>query len=126
MGARSVKFYPDPNSVSRFQSNDIPIFRLADVYLMQARIHIAHSNGSMTTAQLTCSIKSRRRAKAPEVTTITLQDILDERGRELAWEGWRRTDLIRYGRYENAWGFKTGSESIKRRLYPIPALQKLF
>lgn len=121
MGARSVKFYPDPNSVSRFQNNDIPVFRLADVYLMQAEA-ILRNNGSMTTA-VDLFNKVRRRSKAPEVTTITLQDILDERGRELAWEGWRRNDLIRYGQWEKAWGFKAGGESISRRLYPIPATE---
>ncbi len=118
-GARSVKFYPDPNSVSRYQNNDIPVLRLADVYLMQAEA-ILRNNGNAATA-VNLFNKVRRRAKAPEVAAITLQDILDERGRELAWECWRRNDLIRFGKWENAWGFKTGGEPISRRLFPIPA-----
>ncbi|BAV07828.1 Starch-binding associating with outer membrane [Filimonas lacunae] len=120
-GARSVKFYPDPNAVNRNQNNDIPILRLADVYLMQAEA-ILRSNGDAATA-VSFFNKVRARAKAPQVNSITLNDILDERGRELAWECWRRNDLIRFGKWEGAWGFKTGNESINLRIFPIPATE---
>ncbi|MDI6403033.1 RagB/SusD family nutrient uptake outer membrane protein, partial [Balneolaceae bacterium ANBcel3] len=60
---------------------------------------------------------------------LTLDFILDERARELYWEGHRRTDLIRYGYFTSgdyvwAWkgGVKDGSASADyRNLYPIPA-----
>jgi starch-binding outer membrane protein, SusD/RagB family len=120
-GVRSVKFYPDPNSVGRYQNNDIPIFRLADVYLMQAEA-ILRNNGDAATA-IALFNKVRTRAKAPVVTSLTLNDILDERGRELAWECWRRNDLIRFGKWEAAWGFKAGGEPVTRRLFPIPATE---
>lgn len=120
-GARSVKFYPDPNSVSRYQNNDIPVLRLADVYLMQAEA-LLRNNGDAATA-ITLFNKVRSRAKAPEATSLTLNDILDERGRELAWECWRRNDLIRFGKWEDAWGLKAGGEAITRRLFPIPATE---
>jgi hypothetical protein len=56
---------------------------------------------------------------------VTLQDVLDERGRELIAEMWRRQDLIRFGQFENDWGFKNEvNPSAKtdkwRRLLPIP------
>jgi hypothetical protein len=120
-GARSIKFYPDPNAVNRYQNNDIPVLRLADVYLMQAEALLR--NGGSTATAVELFNKVRARVNAPAVTSITLQDILDERGRELAWEGWRRNDLIRFGKWEGSWGFKTGGESTTRRLFPIPATE---
>ncbi|WP_432710076.1 RagB/SusD family nutrient uptake outer membrane protein, partial [Pedobacter sp.] len=59
----------------------------------------------------------------PLLSTLTLDLLLEERGRELAWEGWRRNDLIRFGKYENAWGFKKGNEGVHRRIFPIPATE---
>lgn len=120
-GARSVKFYPDPNSVSRYQNNDIPVLRLADVYLMQAEA-ILRNDGNVDDAVALVN-KVRDRVHAPEVSSITLDALLDERGRELAWEGWRRNDLIRFGKFEGKWGFKAGGEAVSRRLFPIPTTE---
>ncbi|NQX39617.1 Starch-binding associating with outer membrane [Pedobacter steynii] len=122
-GVRSIKFYPDPNTNSgtRFQNNDMPIFRLADVYLLKAEA-LLRTGGSM--AEVVGLVnKVRVRAKAGEITTITLDGILEERGRELAWEGWRRNDLIRFGKYQGKWGFKAGNEGASRDIFPIPATE---
>jgi hypothetical protein len=58
------------------------------------------------------------------VGTPTLQDILDERAREFADESWRRNDLIRYGKFEDNWGFKSlyaaGFTEKFRRIFPVP------
>lgn len=121
-GARSVKYYPDPNTIDRHANNDMPIFRLADVYLMQAEAILR--NGGAESDAVTLVNKIRKRVNAPEVSTITLDQLLDERGRELAWEGWRRNDLIRFGKYEGKWGFKAGNEDIRRRLFPIPSQER--
>lgn len=122
-GVRSIKFYPDPNtnSSTRYQNNDMPIFRLGDVYLLKAEA-LLRSGGSAEEA-LKLLNKIRVRSKAPELTAITLNEILDERGRELAWEGWRRNDLIRFGKYQGKWGFKNGNEGADRDLFPIPATE---
>ncbi|MNQ94565.1 SusD family protein [compost metagenome] len=122
-GVRSIKYYPDPNTNSgtRFQGNDMPVFRLADVYLLKAEA-LLRTGGSMTEAVGLVN-KVRVRAKAGEITTITLDGILEERGRELAWEGWRRNDLIRFGKYQGKWGFKTGNEGASRDIFPIPATE---
>ena len=123
MGVRSIKYYPDPNtnSSTRFQNNDMPVFRLADVYLMKAEALLRQ--GANTGEALTLVNQVRTRAKAPALSTLTLDLLLEERGRELAWEGWRRNDLIRFGKYENAWGFKKGNEGAHRRIFPIPATE---
>ncbi|WP_316800538.1 RagB/SusD family nutrient uptake outer membrane protein [Pedobacter frigidisoli] len=122
-GVRSIKFYPDPNtnSSTRFQNNDMPIFRLADVYLLKAEA-LLRTGGSVTDA-VSLVNRVRTRVKAPLVTTITLDGILEERGRELAWEGWRRNDLIRFGKYQGKWGFKAGNEGAARDIFPIPATE---
>lgn len=122
-GVRSIKFYPDPktNSSTRNQNNDMPVFRLGDVYLLKAEALI-RSGGSNGDA-LDLVNKIRVRAKAPILTAITLDQMLDERGRELAWEGWRRNDLIRFGKYQGKWGFKAGNEGKDRELFPIPATE---
>lgn len=122
-GVRSVKYAPDPNtnSSTRFQNNDMPVLRLADVYLMQAEALLRQGGSSADALELVNKV--RVRAKAPILNSVTLEDIFVERGRELAWEGWRRNDLIRYGKYENAWQFKKGNEGVYRRIFPIPATE---
>jgi hypothetical protein len=128
-GVRSVKFYPDRNAnpSTRYQNNDMPMFRLADVILMKAEAILRGAapttvKGEMQTPTVLMN-KIRTRVKAPQVTTVTLQALLDERARELAWEGWRRNDLIRFGQYEKAWGFKTATAEVSRRIFPVPAVE---
>ena len=48
--------------------------------------------------------------------------LLDERGRELYWEGWRRNDQIRFGTFTGSWEFKNASSDGHEVLYPIPSL----
>jgi hypothetical protein len=52
------------------------------------------------------------------IATLTLDELLNERGRELAWEGHRRQDLIRFGKWQNAWFGKPVTPEYKE-LYPI-------
>ncbi len=122
-GVRSIKYFPDPNtnSSTRFQNNDMPVFRLADVQLMKAEA-LLRSGGDINTA-ITLVNNIRSRAKAPLLNTLSLDDILKERGREFAWEAWRRNDLIRFGRYEGKWAFKPGNEGEHLRIFPIPATE---
>lgn len=124
-GVRSIKFYPDKNANTqdRYQGNDFPVLRLADVMLMKAEAILRGAaptviNGEMQTADVLVT-KIRTRAKTTAATGVTLNDLLEERAREMAWEGWRRNDLIRFGKFEDKWGFKDNDESY-RRLYPIP------
>ncbi|WP_291910144.1 RagB/SusD family nutrient uptake outer membrane protein [Chitinophaga sp. CB10] len=127
-GVRSIKYYPDKNThpSTRNSNNDVPVFRLADVLMMKAEAILRGATatavaGEMQTPDVLVN-KIRTRVKAPAVTNITLEELLEERAREFAWEAWRRNDLIRFGKYEDAWGFKTNAETF-RRIYPIPATE---
>jgi hypothetical protein len=127
-GIRSIKYYPDKNAnpSTRYQNNDVPVFRLADVMMMKAEAVLRGATATTVKGELQTPVvlfnKIRSRAKAPTVTAVTLADILPERAREFAWEAWRRNDLIRFGKYEGAWGFKTSTD-ITRRIYPVPTTE---
>lgn len=125
MGYRNLKFYPSPSSTTNWQSNDMPILRYADIVLMKAEAILrgATATNGQTAASLVNEI--RNCAGAPEVTAITLDELLDERAREFSDENWRRNDLIRFGKFEEDWGFKSAiyNKSNKdkyRRIYPVP------
>ena len=117
------------DTAKNFCDADIPLFRLADIYLMYAEATLRGGNGNTATAlQYINSIRTRAGYTTP-LSSINLDFILDERGRELGWEMTRRTDLIRYGRFTTAsylWPWKGGIKDGKsvedfRNLYPIPA-----
>lgn len=132
MGIRSNKFYPDKatTAASRMSGNDMPIFRLADIYLMKAEALLRQPAVDLATA-LSLVNRVRARAKAPLATTLTLDELLDERARELYWENWRRNDLIRFEKYETEYkipgdvatpGYTPGmNKDLRRRIFPIPA-----
>lgn len=128
-GYRSIKFYMDLKTTkaqSRSQSNDVPIFRYADVLLMKAEAILrgAAATKGDTPASLMNQIRSY--VNAPQLTgSPTLEDLLDERAREFVDESWRRNDLIRFGKFEDDWGFKhvvnPNAKTQKfRRIFPIP------
>src|SRR5690606_7247099 len=80
---------------------DFPLFRLADAYLMYAEAVVrGASNGDMDTA-LDYVNQLRTRADASTLGALSLTELLDERARELFWEGHRRTDLIRFGQFSD-------------------------
>lgn len=115
-GARSQKYQIQRNNPFNDQDNDFVIYRLGDVYLMRAEANLRLGN---TAAALTDANLIRARAGLPAYTTLTLDEMLAERGRELAWEYHRRQDLIRFGQYTKAWRFKDASQEF-RNLFPIP------
>lgn len=128
MGYRSIKFYMDVAVTSanqRNQSNDVPIFRYADVLLMKAEAILrgATATNGQTPQQLINQIRAY--VHAPTLRTApSLDDLLDERAREFADESWRRNDLIRYGKFEDNWGFRSlysaGMTETFRRIFPVP------
>jgi len=69
------------------------------------------------------AIRTHPSRGATAMSTVTLDSLLDERGRELWWEGWRRPDLIRFGKFLNAFQEKDYVSDPKYLLYPIPAEQ---
>jgi len=115
-GIKWVKWGLDPNTVGGSAGNDIAFLRYADVILMKAEA-LARKGDFGQALPLINQI--RERSNASTLTSLTLDDILDERGREMAFEMARRRDLIRFGKFTDAWEFKDASESF-RNLYPIP------
>jgi starch-binding outer membrane protein, SusD/RagB family len=112
---------------------DFPMFRLGEAYLIYAEAVLRGGAGGTTSQAITYVNALRKRAYsgAVDLTALTLQGVLDERARELHWEGKRRTDLIRYDQFTTAaylWPLKGGDPNGKaveiwRNLYPIPAAQ---
>jgi hypothetical protein len=122
-----------PGSNATHVDTDFPMFRLAGAYLIYAEAVLRGGGGSREQA-LAYVNALRQRAYGDTSGNITDADltldfILDERGRELLWEAHRRTDLIRFGRFTGAdyvWAWKGGaaggtSTETFRDLYPLPA-----
>lgn len=96
-GVRNIKYHPEAGTAGS-QSNDIVIFRLADAYLMSAEAQIEMGNMSGNAMNLVNAVRDRAYGDNMHhyaMMDMTLDNILNERARELDWEGWRRNDLIR-------------------------------
>lgn len=100
---------------------DIVIVRLADIYLMRAEAKLRKSNDvSGALADVNTVRAARTSSKvAPALTTMSLDLLYRERGFELYWEMLRRSDMIRFNKYEDSWTEKTNTD-ISKRLFPIP------
>lgn len=120
MGYRNIKFYPDATSTNRNQNNDVPMFRYSDIILMKAEAILRGGTATLgaTPLLLVNSLRAVRTTSAP-VASVDLEFIYSERSREFAWESWHRNDMIRFGKYEGKWGFKTNADEY-RRIFPIP------
>jgi len=131
---RDVTSNGTPTSSESFTDMDLPLFRLPEIYLIYAEAEI-RLNGSPDANSVNYVNLIRERAyngnkAAADITSeqLTLQFILDERARELYWEGFRRTDLIRYGMFTGSnylWPWKGGiaggtSVADYRTLFPLP------
>ncbi len=115
-GVRVVKFEIE-NGASANLSNDFPIFRYADVILMKAETQI-RINGAGAGDSYINQIRSR--AGLSDISSATLDDLLEERNKELVWEAHRRMDLIRFGKFLDSWWEKPTDDSEDRKTFPIP------
>ncbi len=110
------------SSGRNFGQADISILRLADVYLMRAEAKLRKNDaaGALTDVN---TVRMSRTAYAvqpkPLTGPMTLDLLFRERGFELYWEMNRRTDMIRFGKYEGTWTEKTNTDKNKR-IFPIP------
>lgn len=112
---------------------DFPLFRLGEIYLNYAEAVLRGGSGGDKPTAINLINELRKRSykdksKAP-VSDITLDFILDERGREFFFEAQRRTDLVRFGKFTGSsyiWEWKGGVVAGKStdsylNVYPIPA-----
>lgn len=136
----AVPKYKNVNAAGEVGSNnthvdtDYPMFRLADAYLMYAELAVRGVSGADQGQAVSYINELRERSYGDQSGNIESADldldfILDERSRELYWEGMRRIDLIRFGKFTSEnylWPWKgnvkegRGVEDF-RRIFPIPA-----
>lgn len=120
-----------------FADVDFPVFRLSEMYLIYAEAVLRGGTGGDATTALGYINNIRQRAYGNTSGNISagelnLQFVLDERARELYWEGHRRTDLIRYNQLTTStylWPWKGGVSSgtavdAKYNIFPIPATNR--
>lgn len=115
-GIRVIKYPIDYKSGDN-ADNDYVYFRYADVLMMKAEALLRNNNAAEA---LTIVNQIRSKRSASPLAALTLDDLLKERGREFYWEGNRRLDMIRFGKFLSAWQEKPASGS-ERLLFPIPA-----
>jgi hypothetical protein len=115
------EFSKSSNSGRNKGEADIVILRLADAYLMRAEARLRgpkDAAGALTDVNI---VRAARTATtpAPALTSITPDLLFRERGFEFYWEMVRRSDMIRFGKYEGTWTEKSNSDT-KKRVFPIP------
>ena len=118
-GARMKKYAIDKTNIKdgKLIDNDIVLFRYADVLLMQAEAKVRNGeNGDSELNEVRARVGAAHRK-------ATLENILDERLLELAWEGWRRQDLIRFDQYHKSYDDRpqlSNEENRYTTVFPIP------
>ncbi len=119
-GARCFKWEYKKGATA--MENDYAIFRLADVYLMKAEALVRAGEDNEEATRLVNEIRKRVFTDPAKLkTSVTLDDIYLERRWELAWEGWGRQDMIRFGTFLNAIpGWRSAALPEYRLLWPIP------
>ena len=128
-GARFNKYNPGPLSDPNYYGNDWVLYRLTEFYFDKAEA-LMHQNGGKATREAVDLINAcRQRAFSAEdwpnekytTATLTLDELLAERGREFIFEGKRRTDLIRFGKFlTESWWDHTPTTSEHLKIFPIP------
>ena len=127
-GARSIKYHPQSGTAGQM-SNDGVVYRLAEAYLVKAEAEMrAGTPGDALT--LINALRARAGVPAWTSTDLTLPNLLAERGREMAWEGFRRSDLIRFEVADGIKYFgaarkpgKSADADTHSYLFPVPQAQ---
>ena len=131
-GARFHKYKSGRLSDENYQENDYIIYRLTEVYFNKAEALIRKNGGSANQEAVDLINASKQRAfseadwSANKYTTasLTLDELLAERGREFIFEGKRRTDLIRFGKFTTgSWWDHEATNDENKELFPIPQVQ---
>ena len=131
-GARFNKYKSGTLQDANYRENHYMIYRLTEIYFNKAEAIMRKNGGVATQEAVNLINESRKRAFSAEdwpaaqytTASLTLDELLAERGREFIFEGKRRTDLIRFGKYTTAaWWDHRPSSDPNRELYPIPNTQ---
>ncbi|WP_104735455.1 RagB/SusD family nutrient uptake outer membrane protein [Hanstruepera ponticola] len=127
---RNTEFNSNSNTTTSFSSTDFPLYRLADANLMYAECALRGAAGADMSKALALvnAVRTRSSAAAISMNELTLDLIIDERGRELNLEGHRRTDLIRFAKFTGSsylWPWKGNVQNgasipVHYNLFPIP------
>ncbi len=112
-GIRVMKYHP-----SNFGDTKYVLLRYGDVVLMKAEALMRKGDAAGALAEVN-ALRAVR--SADPLTSLDEAAMLDERAREMYWEGVRRIDQIRFSTFTSAWQEKSGTEA-HRVLYPVPAL----
>lgn len=110
------------NNCNRFSSTDLVFMRLGEIYLNRAEAKLRSGDAAGALADvntLRASRDARPAQTPPALASLSIDELFRERGFELYWEGQRRSDQIRFGRYEDSWTEKTSTD-VTKRLFPIP------
>lgn len=122
-GYRVEKYQFSKKSASgrNFGDADIIIVRLADVYMMRAEAKLRKSNDAASALADVNTVRASRISSTPPpaLTSMSLDLLFRERGFEFYWEMLRRSDMVRFGKYEGTWTEKTNADPLKR-IFPIP------
>jgi len=116
-GARVVKFEIAMGAKADL-SNDFPIFRLGDIYLMKAECMLRQGDPGGAVEYVN-PLRERANVDPWTAGDLTLENLLAERGREMFFEGHRRQDLLRFGKYNDPWWEKPATTA-DRNTFPIP------
>jgi hypothetical protein len=113
-GIRVIKYHPSNGAFGSYYV----LARYADAHLM--KVEAILRGGASSDNATTLYNELRKKRGASEVTSVTLAEILDERGRELYIEGWRRNDMVRFGKFTTPFPYMENTDT-HRNVYPIPA-----
>ncbi len=121
-GARLLKWPIDPAQTAQHAGNDYAVYRYSHVLLAKAE---ALFNLGSAGEALALVNQVRARAFEPDqpLTALTADAILAERGFEFLWEGFRRSDQIRHGKFLDSWTLKSASDGPHRNIFPVPQVQ---
>lgn len=131
-GARFNKYKSGRISDPNYRENHYILYRLTEIYFNKAEALMRKNGGTATQEAVDLVNTCRERAFAPSdwpaaqytTATLTMDELLAERGREFIFEGKRRTDLIRFGRFTNgSWWDHEPTNDPNREIYPIPHTQ---
>jgi starch-binding outer membrane protein, SusD/RagB family len=120
-GARINKF-EFANGATPNLSNDFPILRFSDIWLTKAEAAARLAGNWDLVIPFTEPLRMRA-GMANLASPVTADEFLRERSREVFYEGWRRSDLIRFGEFSKARGLRPADSAPERRLWPIPVQQ---